>query len=270
MKKLLTFFLTALLAFGVGWAETVTDELEAADFEATNTTYTNFSGVTKSSDAVYAGNSAKNGTYIQLRANSNSGIVSTTSGGKVKSVTINFASITTPGRKIDVYGSNTAYTASSDLYNTSTQGTSLGSVTHNVSGSASSGTLTVSGDYAYVGLRSASGAMYLSSICITWGSASALAAPAIAPATLTFVGSQEITITAAEGASIRYTLDGTEPTATTGTLYEGPFTITNTTTVKAIAYNETASSEVTTATYTRQYVINLVQTTGGVISASAE
>ena len=31
MKKLLTFFLTALLAFSVGWAEPVTDVITALD-----------------------------------------------------------------------------------------------------------------------------------------------------------------------------------------------------------------------------------------------
>lgn len=39
--------------------ETVTDVLTASDFNATGTTYTDFSGVKKTSDAVYAGQSAK-------------------------------------------------------------------------------------------------------------------------------------------------------------------------------------------------------------------
>ena len=40
--KFLTFFLTALLAFGVGWAETVTDELNQSFTGVSGTTYTSW------------------------------------------------------------------------------------------------------------------------------------------------------------------------------------------------------------------------------------
>lgn len=56
-----------------------------------------------------------------------------------------------------------------------------------------------------------------------------------------FNESTEVTITTEEGASIYYTLDGTDPTKES-TLYTAPFTITNSCTVKAIAtYNEIVS-----------------------------
>lgn len=56
-----------------------------------------------------------------------------------------------------------------------------------------------------------------------------------------FDESTEVTITSEEGASIYYTLDGTDPTKES-TLYTAPFTITNSCTVKAIAtYNAIVS-----------------------------
>jgi len=145
---------------GTVWAEDVTDVLTATSFAATSTTYTDFSNVSFTSDAVYAGNSAKTSSGgIQLRSkNSNSGIVSTTSGGKVKSVSI---TVESGSNTVDVYGSNTAYTAASDLYGNN-KGTKLGSLSSN------STTVTVEGDYAYVGIRSNNGAIYLTNITIVW------------------------------------------------------------------------------------------------------
>ncbi len=139
----------------------VTDTITAADLPATGTTYTDFSNIAKSSNARYAGNSAKDGSdNIQMRSkNSNSGIVSTTSGGMITSVTINVGS---GSNTIKVYGKNSAYTAASDLYNSSSQGTLIGST-------SSTGTITFTGSYQYVGIRSDNGAIYISSIEITYG-----------------------------------------------------------------------------------------------------
>jgi len=139
----------------------VVDEITASDLAATGTSsYADFSGVKITSDAEYAGNSAKDSDgNIQMRSkNSSSGIVSTTSGGRLKSVIITVGS---GSNTIDVYGSNTAYTSAGDLYGNSNQGTKLGSV-------SKTGTITVTGNYDYVGIRSNNGAIYLSSIEITW------------------------------------------------------------------------------------------------------
>lgn len=139
----------------------VTDTIVANDLPATTTSYTDFTGVTKSSGAEYAGNSAKDKSgNIQLRSkNSNSGIFSTVSGGPIKSVTITVGS---GSNQVDIYGKNTAYSSANDLYGDSA-GTLVGSVTSN-------GTVTFETQYAYVGIRSNSGALYLSSIAIEYGS----------------------------------------------------------------------------------------------------
>lgn len=87
MKKLYLFIMFAVLAsLGLANAATVTDVLTAKLFTATENSYTDFSNVTATSSAVYAGNSAKSKTgAIQLRSkNNNSGIVTTASAGTVR------------------------------------------------------------------------------------------------------------------------------------------------------------------------------------------
>ncbi len=65
---------------------------------------------------------------------------------------------------------------------------------------------------------------------------SAVSTPTITPSTGTYTDEQSVTIsTATSGASIYYTTDGTTPTPENGTLYSGAFTVSETTTVKAIA-----------------------------------
>ena len=141
-------------------ATTITDVLTADDFKATDNGYTDFSNVTKTSKAIYAGLSAKSDKgSIQLRSKqSNSGIVTTTSGGTAKSVKI---TIEEGSKTIDVYGANTAYTSASDLYDSTKQGTKIGST-------SKTETITISGSYNYIGIRSNSGAVYISSIEIVW------------------------------------------------------------------------------------------------------
>ncbi|MBP0983970.1 MAG: chitobiase/beta-hexosaminidase C-terminal domain-containing protein, partial [Oscillospiraceae bacterium] len=82
-------------------------------------------------------------------------------------------------------------------------------------------------------------------------SISAPDAPVITPNGGSFSGYCEISITAQEGAAIYYTTDGTEPTALS-TKYAGKFTITATTTIKAVAFVGEAKSSVTSATFTRK------------------
>ena len=147
-----------------GDAETFVDELTLAETGVSGTTYTEWSDVTVTSVAVYAGQSAGGNDAIQLRSNNeNSGIVTTTSGGKVKKVVLTWNSNTASGRTVNVYGSNTAYTDATDLYDGEKQGTELGTI---VNGTSTE--LNINGDYAYVGLRSASGALYLDEVAITW------------------------------------------------------------------------------------------------------
>ena len=144
-----------------------TDTLTRATTGVTGTNYTSWSGKTAGeSGAVYAGQSAGDNESIQLRSNnSNSGIITTASGGNVRKITVTWNSATSDGRTLDIYGNNTAYTNATNLYSTSTQGTKLGSI---VKGSGKATELEITGDYAFIGMRSNSGAMYLTEIKIEW------------------------------------------------------------------------------------------------------
>lgn len=154
--------------WNVVWGQTtVTDVLNRALTGVTGTSYTDWSGKTSNSAAVYAGQSAGGNSSIQLRTkNSNSGIITTTSGGRVKKVIVTWNDNTASGRTLNVYGKNSAYSAATDLYGTSTQGTLLGTI---VKGTSTE--LNISDGYEYIGLRSASDAMYLTEIKIIWTTA---------------------------------------------------------------------------------------------------
>ena len=65
-----------------------------------------------------------------------------------------------------------------------------------------------------------------------------------------FTESTQVSMSGPSGAEIRYTTDGSQPTAQS-TLYSGPLTLTETTTVKAIAIKDGNSSSVTSRTYSK-------------------
>ncbi len=79
--------------------------------------------------------------------------------------------------------------------------------------------------------------------------AATVAAPVISGDT-SFSDTGTVTITAEQGAEIRYTTDGTVPTASSS-LYSDQLTLTNTTTVKAIAIKNGVSSEVASRVFTK-------------------
>ena len=76
-----------------------------------------------------------------------------------------------------------------------------------------------------------------------------VAAPQFAGETQ-FTDSTQVTMSAEAGAQIRYTTDGSTPTASSS-LYSSPLTLTETTTVKAIAIKDGVTSSVTSRTYTK-------------------
>lgn len=150
---------------------TVTDNLTCSLIGITGTSYTEWSDKSDNSPAVYAGKSCESSTnkVIQIKSkDSNTGIVTTISGGKAKKITITWSNENSSSRTIDIYGKNSPYSDATDLYSeiASTQGNKLGSIVYGTSTE-----LTITGDYSYIGIRSNDGAAYLSNVAIKWESA---------------------------------------------------------------------------------------------------
>jgi hypothetical protein len=79
-----------------------------------------------------------------------------------------------------------------------------------------------------------------------------LAAPTFSVSAGTYYEAQTVEISQSEADDIYYTIDGTEPT-TASTVYTGAITVSETTTIKAIAISGNLTSDVASATYTIVY-----------------
>ena len=218
---------------------------------ATSSSYTNFSGKQAKndnhSDAVYAGRSSRNGNStqysIQLNTIGTGRIATTTTGGLAKRVYVKWATqgtLNTNNRSLYIYGSNDAFTGSE----TSTSATKIGTITFTTG--AAEAYVDLTGDYKYI-LITGSGAIYMDEIHVTWVSAAGTVVTPTIHGDAEFVESTEVSITAEDGYKVYYTTDGTEPT-NANTEYTAPFSVTATTTVKAIAYDGAAKSEVVSKT----------------------
>ncbi len=190
------------------WKETKKDVLtrETTGVVSGSQDYTEWTA-TGVSGAVYSGLSAGNYDSIQLRTkNNNSGIVITSSNGLVGRVSVEWDDNTMGTRSIEVFGKSTAYDEAADLYDETKCGTSLG-----VINCGDETPLELSGNYAFIGIRSTDGAVYLSSITIEWaGSGSAPIDPVVAPNTFS-VEEPESNVIPAAGGSSSFTITSSVP-----------------------------------------------------------
>ena len=93
----------------------------------------------------------------------------------------------------------------------------------------------------------------LTKLVITYGEPSGVVvtAPKFSPVGGTYNEAQTVTITADEGTTIYYTIDGQNPSDEVGDIYTAPITVDKTMTIKAIAYDaDDNKSTITTETYT--------------------
>lgn len=198
--------LTIVCTVGGYAQETVTDELTATILNITSS-YNKFATQTLSSGASYDGaayvGTGKNNNGIQIKVDQikksfYTGIITSASGGTIKSITINFNS--NNSNALGIYGKNTAYTTADDLF-----GSAAGELIKNVSNSKTAVTITPNKAYKFIGFKSNKGTIYIDKITIVWEKA---ATPPTT--TTTFGASSGKTFTFTNG-----TLEGfTTPTAT--------------------------------------------------------
>ena len=172
----------------------------------------------------------------------------------------------TTGTAVRIYGGGTLTIAgSSDAVTINTVTiTSASSNTVNSASTVTNGELTISGTTATISDVDASETVFTQggtsghvriqtlTVNYTLGVATSAATPEFSVASGEISADTEIGITCStDGASIYYTIDGTDPSETNGTLYEAPFTLAADATVKAIAVAANLSnSSIATATYT--------------------
>lgn len=204
MKKFYFLFLFALIAsISNLYAAEVTDVITASNLKATGLGYTLFSDVKVTSEALYSGQSALNNGAIQINntkpksTNRNIGIVSTVSGGLIKSVSIEVDNGNT--NTYSVYAKKTAYSAIEDLY-----GSKQGNL---ILESKSTGSVDVTGEYYYIGIRSKKGVVKIKKITITYINSS-VSTPTITPNGGDVKVGDKITFaTKTEGATLSYSTD---------------------------------------------------------------
>ena len=142
------------------------------------------------------------------------------------------------------------------------------------------GVAATTSDYVYSGPFTVSATTTINAIAAKTGwttSANATASlititvadPTITPGTGTYTSNQTVSIsTTSAGAAIRYTTDGSIPSASVGTIYTGSITVTATTAVRAIAYKtcfgNTSSSNVVLATLTLNQALTSIDVTNDV------
>lgn len=138
--------------------------------ETSSTTYNDFnskSAPSPNSGATYSGYAASDKASIQLRTkNSESGIIASNPGKRLKKVIVEWNTATDDTRILDIYGKETAYSSAKELYQTTgnnNQGNKLGSINKK-----DQTELELKGNYSYIGLRSNNGALYINKLTLIW------------------------------------------------------------------------------------------------------
>lgn len=261
MKRKLTFLLTAVLLLATaalplqmmgqtrdGYSYTFTAKV----FDANNQTKT-LNGIDWSfagTGGEYFGYDSTKGQQFGSGSKPFSAFTLSTSGisGTITQIKINTSGANSIAGTLNVTVGGNAFGDSYTLTNTATEVT--------FSGSASG---VISFNYT----QTSSKAIYIKSIVVTYtagGGQETVATPTFSPGNGTYFETQSVSISCAtEGATIRYTLDETEPTESSA-IYSAPISVNTTTTIKAKAFKSGyTASTVATATYTFPTLITIAE-----------
>lgn len=178
----INFVMDQVTKFGVSslgmfkYRDVITQSLTGLATSGASATYNSWSDKSYSgarhSGAVYTGNTCEYVTYLQIRGKTNSGIITTASGGAVKRVFVAYTPSQNPadGRITTVLGKNSAYSATSELYSDETKGEEVGTFTYHTGDKV--GYINAASDYDYIALLP-NGAIYFDEIDIFWDDAKA-------------------------------------------------------------------------------------------------
>lgn len=244
LKAFFTICLLCLVGGGVNvMADTYTYTFNSGDLEKTTPKTYTFDKVewNVSGKIAYIGWDAINGKGIQLASKNNSvtdvTFSTTNISGTITSVKVN-SSVGSKGKaEISVKVGGTSWGTQT---NTATTATSFDF------------TGTGNGEISIELKNQVKKALYIKSITVEYTTGNVISAPTITPTSQEFSGPFTATISPVEGATIYYTIDGSDPrTSTTRLEYTTGVEIpAATTTLKACAVKGEATSSVSSATYT--------------------
>ena len=213
-------------------------------------------GVTWKSSASWQNLDSTKGAQVGSGSKPATGIVLTGSSipGTITSVVVNTSGASDVIATVAVTVGGTGFTCS-------------GNATASLTSSAANYTFTGtgSGDIVITWTNSSSKAIYIKSITTTYLAEEVVAAPTFSPVAGEVTKGSTVTLTQDAADQIRYTLDGTDPTKSKGSVYSSPIVINEATVIKAIAIKGDKVSDVATAAYSVAYpkVLTLDMTDAG-------